>query len=72
MRLFFALLLTFTAAFGATAHAQRSDSIAAVVNSDVITFTDVYDRIDMIIKSSGMPNKNEFRQKLLYDPISCP
>lgn len=65
MRLFFALLLTFTSAFIANAHAQRSDSIAAVVNSDVITFTDVYDRIDMIIKSSGMPNKDEFRQKLL-------
>ena len=65
MRLLFAYALILMMGLTASAHAQRSDSIAAVVNDDVITFTDVYDRIDMIIKSSGMPNKKEFRQKLL-------
>jgi peptidyl-prolyl cis-trans isomerase SurA len=48
-----------------TAHAQRSDSIAAVVNGDIITYTDVYDRMDLIIKSSRMPNTNEFKEQLL-------
>jgi len=47
------------------AHAQRSDSIAAVVNGDIITYTDLYDRIDMVIKSAGMPDTTEFKAKLL-------
>lgn len=48
-----------------TAHAQRSDSIAAVVNGDVITYTDLYDRMDLVIKSSRMPNNTEFKERLL-------
>lgn len=52
-------------------HAQRSDSIAAVVNNDVITYTDVYDRIDMVVKSSGMPNKREFKEKLLPQVLTA-
>jgi len=48
-----------------TAHAQRSDSIAAVVNGDIITYTDLSDRLDLVIKSAGMPNSREFRGKLL-------
>jgi peptidyl-prolyl cis-trans isomerase SurA len=46
-------------------HAQRSDSIAAVVNGDVITYTDLYDRMSLILKSSGMPDTKEFKTKLL-------
>lgn len=48
-----------------TAQAQRSDSIAAVVNGDVITYTDLYDRMDLVIKSARMPNTSEFKTKLL-------
>ena len=52
--------------FGAaTATAQRSDSIAAVVNGDIITYTDLSDRLDLVIKSSGMPNNAEFKKRLL-------
>ena len=47
------------------AHAQRSDSIAAVVNGDIITYTDLSDRLDLVIKSSGMPNNKKFRGQLL-------
>lgn len=50
---------------GFSANAQRSDSIAAVVNGDIITYTDVYDRLDMILKSSQMPNTNDFKKKIL-------
>ena len=54
--------------FGAaTATAQRSDSIAAVVNGDIITYTDLSDRLDLVIKSSGMPNNAEFKKRLRED-----
>jgi peptidyl-prolyl cis-trans isomerase SurA len=46
-------------------YAQRSDSIAAVVNGDVITYTDLYDRMSLILKSSGMPDTKEFKARLL-------
>lgn len=63
------LLLLFCAALiglNIPAHAQqRSDSIAAVVNGEIITYTDVYDRLDMVIKSAGMPNTKEFKARLL-------
>jgi peptidyl-prolyl cis-trans isomerase SurA len=45
--------------------AQQSDSIAAVVNSDVITYSDLYDRMNLIIQSSRMPNTKEFKERLL-------
>ena len=64
MRLFilcFALILGFTM----PASAQRSDSIAAVVNGDIITYTDLYDRLNLMMKSSGMPNKDALKEKLL-------
>lgn len=46
-------------------YAQRSDSIAAVVNGDVITYTDLYDRMSLILKSSGMPDTQKFKERLL-------
>lgn len=64
MRLFilcFALIL----GFSMPASAQRSDSIAAVVNGDIITYTDLYDRLNLMMKSSGMPNKDALKEKLL-------
>jgi len=46
-------------------NAQRSDSIAAVVNGDCITYTDLYDRMNLVIKSARMPNTKEFKERLL-------
>ena len=51
--------------FASPSHAQRSDSIAAVVNEDVITYTDLYDRMNLVITSSRMPNTQEFKERLL-------
>lgn len=62
---FFILGLVFILGFAGTAGAQRSDSIAAVVNGEIITFTDLYDRLDLVIKSSQMPNTVEFKKRLL-------
>jgi peptidyl-prolyl cis-trans isomerase SurA len=64
MRLLFLLTAVFVGIFS-SAHAQRSDSIAAVVNGDVITYTDLYDRMDLVIKSARMPNTKEFKERLL-------
>lgn len=62
---FLSFILCALIAFSSSVSAQRSDSIAAVVNGEIITFTDVYDRIDMVIKSSGMPNNKKFKERLL-------
>lgn len=40
------------------------ETIAAVVNEDAITASDVNDRMDMIIISSGLKNSDEIRKKL--------
>jgi peptidyl-prolyl cis-trans isomerase SurA len=61
----FILLLAFFMALTSSSYAQRSDSIAAVVNDDVITYTDLYDRMNLVIKSSRMPNTTEFKERLL-------
>jgi peptidyl-prolyl cis-trans isomerase SurA len=68
MDCFVALLLVmtvvFTFIFAKTSHAQRSDSIAAVVNGDIITFTNLYDRMKLVMSASGMPDTPEFRERL--------
>jgi peptidyl-prolyl cis-trans isomerase SurA len=65
MMKYFAYVTLVIMSFISVSLAQRSDSIAAVVNGDVITYTDLYDRMDLVIKSSQMPDKKEFRAKLL-------
>jgi len=45
--------------------AARSERIAVVVNEDVITTSDVNDRLALIIASSGLPNNQDIRNKLL-------
>lgn len=47
------------------AFAEQSMRIAAVVNEDAVTQTEVDDRLRMILSSSGLPNTAEFRQKAL-------
>lgn len=39
-------------------------SIAAVVNEDAITTSDVEDRITLIVRSSGMPDNEQMRSKI--------
>lgn len=65
MKLFVYFLFVLSFVMAPATWAQRSDSIAAVVNDDVITYTDVYDRMNLILKSSGMPNTKEFKARLL-------
>lgn len=65
MKTVFLLATMFILAFtGNPALAQRSDSIAAVVNGDIITYTELYDRMQLIMKSSGMPDTTETRERL--------
>ncbi len=58
-------MMTLLVVFPVASQAQRSDSIAAVVNEDVITYIDLYDRMNLVITSSRMPNTKEFKQRLL-------
>lgn len=59
----FALVLVYLTALPAVA-AQRSDGIAAVVNNDAITSSDVMERTRLIAVSSGMPDTPEVREKM--------
>jgi peptidyl-prolyl cis-trans isomerase SurA len=64
-----ALLIMVIVAFGvvfhtAMANAQSKEAIAVVVNDEIITYGDVYDRIDVTIKSSNLPNTKEFRARV--------
>lgn len=47
------------------AQAQRTMGIAAVVNDDAISFSDVEDRIKLVLASSGMPDGKEIRLKIM-------
>lgn len=47
-----------------TAWAAGGESIAATVNDDAITVSDVNDRMHLILTSSGMPENDEMRAKL--------
>lgn len=46
------------------AKAQQAEGIAAVVNTDAITMSDVYDRMKLMIVSSGMPNTPDMQERL--------
>jgi peptidyl-prolyl cis-trans isomerase SurA len=48
----------------ATLYAAGSESIAAIVNQEAISASDVNDRMELIMKSSGLPNVREIREKL--------
>lgn len=61
---FFILALFVFVCVAPSADAARSESIAAVVNEDAITLSDVNDRMALIIASSGLPNSPDVRAKL--------
>lgn len=48
----------------------RTESIAVVVNEDVITQSDVSDRLKLIASSAGLPATKEVRDKLLPQVVS--
>ncbi|GJL85663.1 MAG: hypothetical protein DHS20C02_14380 [Micavibrio sp.] len=48
-----------------------TERIAAVVNEDAITVSDVNDRLRLIIGSAGLPNSNEIREKLKPQVMSA-
>ena len=62
---FISFVMAFCIVIPSVVHAQRSDSIAAVVNDTVITYTELYDRMDLVIKSSRMPNTKDFKKRLM-------
>ena len=47
-----------------SSYAARTETIAAVVNNDAITATDVDERLRLVMISSGMPNSPEIKEKL--------
>lgn len=51
-------------AFHPSASMAASETIAAIVNEDAITQSDVNDRIRLIMVSSRMPDSNDIREKL--------
>ncbi len=64
MKYFFALLLIAASFAVAPARAEQSIGIAAVVNDEAISITDVQDRIKLVMVSSGLPNNPEIRAKI--------
>ncbi len=65
------LVLTLTVAlltlgsFAHSAAAQSGESIAAIINDDIITYSDVTQRMEMIVKSSNLPATEEFRKRIM-------
>lgn len=62
---FFTVVLAFIGFLNiSAAQAAPAESIAAVVNDDVITVSDLADRMQMVISSAGLPRTAEFRQRI--------
>lgn len=68
---YFPLLLLAAFFFHFTvADAARMETIAAVVNDDVISASDVEERMKLIMVSSGMPDNEEIRERLRPQVVS--
>lgn len=64
-RLFFCLMIAVVMSLGFAPRTQaQSESIAAIVNNDAVTMSDVAARMKLIMVSSGMPNTDEMRAKV--------
>jgi len=50
--------------------AQETQKIAIIVNEEAISTTDVTERLNMVITSSGLPNNDDIRQKLAPQVIN--
>lgn len=67
IRTFSSLLLVFSvlaASPAAWAQSKANEGIAAVVNEDAVTTSDVYDRLKLMIVSSGLPNTPDIQERL--------
>ncbi len=68
-KMFLLALLTVAApVFAATAHAakpQQIAGIAAVVNDEAISMSDVRERMKLVMASSGLPNNEDIRNKIM-------
>jgi peptidyl-prolyl cis-trans isomerase SurA len=64
MRFTFFVLLCSLLALSLSPVQAREEGIAAVVNQDVISMTDLGDRMRLILVSSGLPNAPEVREKV--------
>ena len=64
IRNIFALLLFSLILLPSSLVYARSEGIAAIVNEDAISMSDVEDRMKLIVVSSGLPNNQEIRDKL--------
>lgn len=62
----FAILTLAIATITTATHAQsgRSEGIAAIVNQDVITHSDLEERMKLVMASSGLPNTEDVRAKI--------
>lgn len=73
---FIFLLLTFCffslskQGFISKAQAIKTEGIAAIVNDDAISYSDVEDRVQLIIISSGLPNNEEIKEKVLPQALN--
>lgn len=64
-----ALMIAGLSAFAGSTLAQQSFGIAAVVNDEAISMTDVTDRMKLVMVSSGLPNSPEIRTKIMPQVI---
>lgn len=63
-RLFAVCLLSLSFALPAAAREARMEGIAAVVNADAVSASDLEDRMRLVMISSGMPDNQDIRERL--------
>ena len=72
MRLFLIICMALILGMGAPVGAQtnHTERIATIVNEDVISFSDVSDRMLLVLISSGLPDNPDIREKLLPQVVT--
>ena len=65
MKKFLLISLMAVASIATSARAEQVAGIAAVVNDDAISMTDVRERMKLVLASSGLPNNEDVRAKIL-------
>lgn len=70
MRFIFTIFTVFLFILSAGPAQARTEGIAAVVNDGAISMSDVNDRMALFIASSGLPNTQDVRRKLIGQVLS--
>jgi peptidyl-prolyl cis-trans isomerase SurA len=65
MKKFILMTVLTMVSFAGAGRAEQVAGIAAVVNDDAISMADVRERMKLILVSSGLPNNEEIRSKIL-------